>query len=163
MRTNRKTLSDFDAERLVMEMVYDYEHSSLFQEARLAEIKGWRKALALGAAGLAGLSPMKAHAGNWPGDVPGGIDVPSSQMAQDLGAKQTVSPATTSSAYDQGKAVGLGVKDASELTDRHARDLASKAAYKAGLTKRSEVNAYEDEWVKGFIRKKNNNLKKIKN
>jgi hypothetical protein len=30
-----------------------------------AEIRGWRKALALGAAGLAGLAPMKAHAGGW--------------------------------------------------------------------------------------------------
>src|SRR5262249_25506301 len=30
---------------------------------RLAEIRGWRKALALGAAGLAGLAPMKAQAG----------------------------------------------------------------------------------------------------
>jgi hypothetical protein len=50
----KRTLSDFDAERFVMEMVYDYERSA--QEARLAEIKGWRKALALGAAGLAGLA-----------------------------------------------------------------------------------------------------------
>jgi hypothetical protein len=51
---------DLEAERLVMEMVYDYERS--VREARLEEIKGWRKALALGAAGLAGLSPMKAKA-----------------------------------------------------------------------------------------------------
>jgi hypothetical protein len=37
MRINRKTLSDFAAERLVMEMVYDYERS--IREARLKEIK----------------------------------------------------------------------------------------------------------------------------
>src|SRR6516225_294474 len=65
MRLNHKTLSDFDAERLVMEMLYDCERS--VRERRFEEIRGWRKALALGAAGLAGLSPMKAQAqGDWP-------------------------------------------------------------------------------------------------
>ena len=43
-----KILSDFDAERLVVEMVYDYKRSGSFRERRLAEIRGWRKALALG-------------------------------------------------------------------------------------------------------------------
>jgi hypothetical protein len=40
-------------------------------ESTPAEIKAWRKALALGAAGLAGLAPMKAKAGGWepPGQV----------------------------------------------------------------------------------------------
>jgi hypothetical protein len=63
-----KFISDFDAERLVMEMVYDYELS--IRETRLEEIKGWRKALALGAAGLAGLAPIKAHGNVLPSAQP---------------------------------------------------------------------------------------------
>jgi hypothetical protein len=45
----------------VMRMVTNYE--SYVGECRLAEIRGWRKALATGAAGLAVLSPMKAQVG----------------------------------------------------------------------------------------------------
>jgi hypothetical protein len=79
-----KFISDFDAERLVMEMVYDYELS--IREARLEEIKGWRKALALGVAGLAGLAPMKAAAhgsGFWGPEIQKVMTSPSGGSEQD--------------------------------------------------------------------------------
>jgi hypothetical protein len=75
-----KILSDFDAERLVMEMVYDYErcNARALEDARLAEIKGWRKAAAMGLAGLAGLAPMKARS----------QDVPQTPGIEQSGAQQ---------------------------------------------------------------------------
>ena len=50
---------------IVYIMISMYTIHGGVQECRLAEIRGWRKALALGAAGLAGLAPMKAQAGGW--------------------------------------------------------------------------------------------------
>jgi hypothetical protein len=55
----RAALRENTAEPVKTTVVY---YESYVRECRLAEIRGWRKALALGAAGLAGLSPMKAQA-----------------------------------------------------------------------------------------------------
>jgi hypothetical protein len=43
-------------------------------ESTPAEIKAWRKALTLGAAGLAGLAPLKAKAGGWESPQSTGIE-----------------------------------------------------------------------------------------
>jgi hypothetical protein len=59
------------------------------REARLEEIKGWRKALALGAAGLAGLSPMKTQAGE---------PAPAAPYTQSVA--QTQAPVTSQQATD---------------------------------------------------------------
>jgi len=55
----RAALRENTAEPVKTTVVY---YESYVRECRLAEIRGWRKALVLGAAGLAGLSPMKAQA-----------------------------------------------------------------------------------------------------
>jgi hypothetical protein len=59
-RSSKSKEEESGATAAVMRMVLEYEDS--VREARLEKIKGWRKALALGAAGLAGLAPMKTHA-----------------------------------------------------------------------------------------------------
>ena len=121
-----------------MRMVTDYERS--IRESLLAEIRGWRKALALGAAWLAGLAQMKTQAQKPSlGDYHGTTNVSQDDLQY---------PAFKAG-YEDGKVFPRVPGDENEENVREAALL--QTARKGYLDQGQETRDYIQGWLDGYV------------
>jgi hypothetical protein len=126
----------------VMRMALDYKRS--VRKRRLAAIRGWREALALGAAGLAGLAPMKVQAHEY--DMPHGTTHVSQDDLQYPAFK---------AGYEDGKASprvpGDDVSDKELAASRMYSQALIQASRKGYMDQGQMTRDFIQGWLDGYV------------